>query len=275
MWFDKGMRLLLGILLAGAASGASVDGINIHWSTAGKGAKTVLLVHGWTGDESVWTGQVPALVKAKYRVITLDLPGHGKSGAPKDGKFSMDLFARAIEAVRKEAGAKRVFLVGHSMGTPVIRRYALLYPKQTAGLVFADGVVMTAALGAPTFASFGPQFEGPNGRRNQKQFVRNMCVVTSQEMCDKILSTSLATPLATVSGAMVALGDPAVWKEEVIDIPVLGIYADKSRLGDREVMHRVFPQLKYVEIPGTDHFLMMEKPEEFNRALLDFLHNHS
>src|SRR5258708_6788922 len=117
-------RILIGMMLAWTLSGASVDGFDIHWTSAGKGAKTVILIHGWTGDESIWSAQVPALVTAKYRVITLDLPGHGRSGSPKDGKFTMDLFARAIEAVREEAKVNRAVLVGHSMGTPIVRQYA-------------------------------------------------------------------------------------------------------------------------------------------------------
>lgn len=268
------MRILLGLIFACALSGASVDGIDIHWTSAGKGAKTVILVHGWTGDESAWSAQVPALVATKYRVITLDLPGHGKSGSPKDGKFSMDLFARAIESVRAEAKANRVALVGHSMGTPVIRQYARLYPKRTLALVFADGVVMKPE-NASTFLTLSPRFFGPDGRKNHEQFVRAMCVVTPDEMRANILKVSMSTPEATVYGAMAALGDAAIWKDDVIDIPVLGIYADKSKLGDQETMHRVFPKLEYVEIPGTDHFLMMEKPAKFNRYLLDFLKKYS
>ncbi len=45
----------------------------------------MILVHGWTCDDTTWTEQVPVLAK-QYRVVTLDLPGHGKSESPKDGK---------------------------------------------------------------------------------------------------------------------------------------------------------------------------------------------
>lgn len=83
---------------------------------------------------------MPALAK-EYRVVTLDLPGHGRSDSPKDGKFSMGFFARAIEAVRAEVKAERFVLVGHSMGTPVVLRYAHLYPQHTAALVFVDGLM--------------------------------------------------------------------------------------------------------------------------------------
>ena len=84
----------------------------------------------------------------KYRVITLDLPGHGKSDPPKNGMFSMTVFARAVEAVRAEAKVDKVVLVGHSMGTPVIREYARLYPKHVAGLVPVDGLLFLSTGGA-------------------------------------------------------------------------------------------------------------------------------
>ena len=87
-------------------SAATLDGARIHSTSTGSGSKTLILVHGWTCDETSWSEQVPVLAR-KYRVITLDLPGHGHSDPPKDGKFSLDVFARAVESVRTEAGAKR------------------------------------------------------------------------------------------------------------------------------------------------------------------------
>src|SRR4030088_28919 len=132
------MRYLASLLLLAASlSAATVDGIKLHSASTGKGSKTVILVHGWTCDDTTWESQVPALSK-EYRVITLDLPGHGKSGSPADGKPSMDLFARAIEAVRSEANADRVVLVGHTMGAPVVVQYARLYSQHVSGLVFVD-----------------------------------------------------------------------------------------------------------------------------------------
>src|ERR1700683_31319 len=95
------LNLLFAISIAVGLSAATVDGIKIHLTVAGKGPKTVILVHGWTCDETTWNAQVPELSK-QYRVLTLDLPGHGQSGAPKDGKLSMELFARSVEAVRKD-----------------------------------------------------------------------------------------------------------------------------------------------------------------------------
>ena len=100
------LALLAVLAIVAPVSAATVDGMRIQSAVAGAGNQTVILVHGWTCDSSSWDAQVPVLA-ARYRVITVDLPGHGKSDSPKDGKFSMDLFARAVEAVRAEANADK------------------------------------------------------------------------------------------------------------------------------------------------------------------------
>jgi pimeloyl-ACP methyl ester carboxylesterase len=109
--------LCLSFWLAASVSAATIDGLPLHYSTAGESPATLIFVHGWTCDETSWAGQVGPFAE-RYRVVTVDLPGHGRSGSPADGRFSMDLFARAVEAVRAEVGADRVVLIGHSMGVP-------------------------------------------------------------------------------------------------------------------------------------------------------------
>jgi pimeloyl-ACP methyl ester carboxylesterase len=54
-------------------------------------------------------------------------------------------------------------------------------------------------------------------------------------------------------------------------MPILGLYADKSAAGNPGYRQDHFPHMEYHEIPGTGHFLMLEKPAEFNRLLLEFL----
>jgi pimeloyl-ACP methyl ester carboxylesterase len=247
---------------------ATVDGINLNWTSAGNGPQAVIFVHGWTCDLTSWQGQV-AVVSQKYRVITLDLPGHGKSGSPKDGRFSMELFARAIEAVRSEAKIEKAVFVGHSMGTPVIRQYALMYPQRVAGLVLVDGLVLVAGT-APGFAP--PPMTGPSGIKARENMVRGMfSSATSPQLQQQILNMMLGTSEATAAGAMTATWDQSWWKNDVISAPVLGIYAERSGLANREGMKRLYSNLEYQEIPGTGHFLMMEKPQEFNRLLTGFL----
>ena len=270
-------NLLLATYLAFALSAATVDGIKIHSSSAGKGPKTVILVHGWTCNETTWVSQVPELSK-EYRVITLDLPGHGQSGSPKDGKLSMELFARAVEAVRKDSKADRVVVVGHSMGTPVVIEYTRLYPEHTAALVFVDGLVnlTPAPPGGGARVPNPSLVGGPDGLKGRETMIRGMfSASTTPDMQKHILSMMLAAPESTAVGAMQATFDPAYWKGDVFTEPVLGLYADHSRSGDREYMKVHFPNMDYEEIADTGHFLMLEKPEEFNRLLIAFLEKQS
>ena len=260
------LQFLAGFLFTASLSAATVDGLQLHSSISGVGPKTVILVHGWTCDETSWEFQVPALAE-NYRVITLDLPGHGQSGSPANAELSMDLFARAIEAVRSEVKAGPIVLVGHSMGTPVILQYARLYPQNTVALVLVDGPA------APPQNAPSPElFAGPDGLKAREDIIRSMfSVSTTPEIQRHILSMMLRTPEATAVGAMRAVLDPAIWKEDVFTQPVLGIYAEHSAMADPAYLKTRFPKLEFSEIPGTGHFLMLEKPEEFNRLLLAFL----
>ncbi len=268
----------LGLVLAAGlcASAATLDGMNIHSAVAGNGAKTVVLVHGWTCDSSSWSEQVPALEK-KYRVVTLDLPAHGKSESPKDGKFSMELFARAVESVRAEVKADRVVLVGHSMGTPVIVEYARLYPQHTAAMVFADGVTPgitpPAAAGAAPPTHPGDAMQGPEGHKNRENMISGLFTPETSTAIQAKVRTMMLTPSdATAAGAMNATFDPGgQFLSGTIDVPVLAIYAGHSRLENPDYLHAHYTHIEITKIPGTGHFLMLEKPDEFNKLLLDFL----
>jgi len=272
------LRSLVVILAIGApraSSAASVDGVPLHWTSSGSGPQTLMLVHGWTCDDSSWNAQVPALM-GKYRVLTLDLPGHGKSGKIEASKFSMDLFARAVEAVRAEARADRLVLVGHSMGVPVIRQYARLYPQHVKALVLVDGVVV---LGAPPPPGAQPsqrpepeRMKGPDGPKNRETMIRGMFTpATPKPLQDHVLKMMLAAPEATAYGAMVATFDSKVWGNDVMTMPALGLFADKSALGNPEITKKVLPNYEHHEVAGTGHFVMMEKPREFNALLTSFV----
>jgi pimeloyl-ACP methyl ester carboxylesterase len=260
---------LAAFALVPAAWGANVDGAHVQWTSAGNGPQTVIFVHGWTCDESSWAPQVGAL-SSNYRVITLDLPGHGKSAPPADGKFSMENFARAIEAVRAEAGVDRVVVVGHSMGTPVIRTYQRLYPQHVAGMVVVDGAV---ALPGVDIGFTPPPLTGAEGRAAREGMIRSMfSAATTPELQDRILKMMLGAPESTAVGAMGAMFDDPSWRSaEPVSVPVLGVFADNSQLDDSEAMKTVFPTAEFHELPGTGHFLMLEKPAEFNALLERFL----
>ena len=265
------MRSLVAILavsLSSPAWTASVDGVPIHSTVRGNGPKTIIFVHGWTCDESSWREQVPYFER-NYRVITLDLPGHGKSGSPKDGALTMELFAKSIEAVRVEASAGKVVLVGHSMGTPVIREYARLYPANVAGMVPVDGVLHLS--GSPN-APNPDRMKGAEGLKNRETMIRGMFGKSATPAIQEhILKMMLAAPETTAYQAMVATFAPANWTDDKFMVPALGIYADHSGADDPMYFKKIFPNGTTVEVPGTGHFVMMEKPEQFNKLLADFI----
>jgi pimeloyl-ACP methyl ester carboxylesterase/lysophospholipase L1-like esterase len=266
------LALVAVLAIAVPVSAATVDGLRIQSAVAGAGPQTVILVHGWTCDSSSWDAQVPVLA-TKYRVITIDLPGHGKSDSPKDGKFSMDLFARAVEAVRAEADADRavdqVILVGHSMGAPVIRQYARRFPAHVAGLVAVDGPLDMRGFGA---GFTPPPMTGPEGLKAREGMIRGMFTPqTPQPVQKHVLAMMLAAPEATAAGAMRSILDPSLSTEDVTPMPALAIVAGTGQLPNVAETRKVLPAFEATQVAGTGHFVMMEKPEEFNRLLMAFL----
>jgi len=260
---------IVAISVSVMASAASVDGIPIHSTVRGNSSsKTVVFVHGWTCDESSWRNQAPFFEK-NYRVITLDLPGHGKTGSPTNGPLTMELFAKSIEAVRIEAKAGKIALVGHSMGTPVIREYARLYPSNVAALVPVDGVLHLS--GSPNAPS-PDRMKGPDGLKNREAMIRGMFGPSATPAIQEhILKMMLSAPETTAYQAMAATFSAPNWREESFEVPALGIYADHSTADDPNYFKKIFPRGSTVEVPSTGHFVMMEKPAEFNKLLADFL----
>ena len=110
---------------------AKLDDARIHYMSYGKGNEALVLIHGWTQNIDAWRHSDVEFSK-RNRVILIDLPGHGKSDKPQV-TYSMDYFARAVDAVLRDANVKRAVLVGHSMGTPVARQFYRKYPQKDAG----------------------------------------------------------------------------------------------------------------------------------------------
>jgi pimeloyl-ACP methyl ester carboxylesterase len=258
---------ILGLACTLPARAASVDGLNLYSSSVGSGP-TIVFVHGWTCDTSSWAAQVPAFAD-DYRVITLDLPGHGRSGSPANGEFSMEQFARAVEAVRAESGADEVVIVGHSMGVVVARQYALDFPDRVAGVVAVDGPLDVRGFGAGEPGAGQRPALTPEAREGM---IRGMFVAeTPVALQEHILAMMLGAPEATANGAMAAVFSLSASPTDVIEAPALAIVAGTAQVPSAEALEEIVPNFEGTRIEGTGHFLMMEKPEEFNRLLDGFL----
>lgn len=93
---------------------AAADGVEIAWDSRGAGSTAIVLVHGWLSDRSIWRNQVNELAES-YRVVTLDLPGCGRSGTQRTA-WSVDGLGDDVARVVEGLGLRRVVLVGHSLG---------------------------------------------------------------------------------------------------------------------------------------------------------------
>jgi pimeloyl-ACP methyl ester carboxylesterase len=125
------------------ASLARPDGSEIHVEFYGPDqAPTLILAHGWGPDSTVWY-YVKKQLTDQFRVIVWDLPGLGKSKKPKNRDYSLEKYARDLEAVLSLAGDQPVFLLGHSMGAMMILTFCRLFPQhleqRVAGLILVDG----------------------------------------------------------------------------------------------------------------------------------------
>ncbi|MCI0457344.1 MAG: alpha/beta hydrolase [Gemmataceae bacterium] len=212
------------------SSYAKVGEAKVHYKSLGTGKKAVVLIHGWSCDLTFWSAQVPAL-DGKVRVVLIDLPGHGKSDKPKTN-YSMDFFARAVDAVLTDAGVEEAVLAGHSMGTPVARQYYRLFPKKVRALVAVDGTVRRFDLPEEKVKQFLAMFKGPDYEKNVAKFVETMLPKASAELSAKIKASMLNTPPHVGLSAMEGMMAKEVWKEDRIEVPFLAIMAESPFWGE-------------------------------------------
>jgi pimeloyl-ACP methyl ester carboxylesterase len=103
----------------------------IYFKDVGQG-RAIVLLHGFTESQKIWKSFVSTLSK-EFRVITIDLPGHGKSDSIAD-IHTMELQAEVVHAVLKKTGIRKCVMVGHSMGGFVTLAFARKYPKKLKGI---------------------------------------------------------------------------------------------------------------------------------------------
>jgi pimeloyl-ACP methyl ester carboxylesterase len=104
---------------------------NISYTDQGKG-KTIVLLHGFTESSKIWTWFESELANY-YRVVTIDLPGHGKSDCLAD-VHTMELMADAVMAVLKQLRTGRCLMTGHSLGGYVALAFTAKYPEKLKAL---------------------------------------------------------------------------------------------------------------------------------------------
>ena len=249
---------------------------NIFFTDEGKG-KAIVLLHGFTESSKIWTGFASKLT-GKYRVITIDLPGHGKSGRVAS-IHTMELMADVVCAVLKKAGIGKSVMIGHSMGGYVALAFAEKYPKMLKGFglfhshCFADSMEdianrkRTIAIVDKDKFSFVAQFiPGLFPMEVHKQFAKQI-----ERLVQRASKMDKESVIAALEGMKSRKDQTALLKETTL--PVLFI------LGLKDSRAPITKLWEMISLPAISHTLLLkecghmgyiEAPEETFGALLNF-----
>ncbi len=244
----------------------SPDSVTLSYTVQGAGEPAIVFVHCWCCDKSYWKEQVPYFEK-KYKVVTVDLGGHGDSGLGRED-WTVQSFAADVAAVVKTLKLQRVILVGHSMGGPVSLEAARLMPGRVIGIIGVD-----------TFQDFGETVPEEQQKQWLSAFEANFPAVTNQfvrsmfpagadtALVGRIAADMASAPAAVGVGAMKNMlrYDPAPAVRET-RVPIRSINADKwptNVEGNKKLAYSY--DVKFM--PGRGHFVQLEDPATFNRLL--------
>ena len=142
-------RLLLEAKYAGAPSQFTVlkNGTRVHYRDRGpRDAPVLVLLHGSNSSLFDWEPW-SKILSDRFRVISVDLPGHGLTGAVANGDYSEAGMAEFVKAFADKLGLGRFALAGNSMGGGVAARFAELYPNRVTHLILVDAHGMESQLG--------------------------------------------------------------------------------------------------------------------------------
>ena len=281
--------LLLAVILAGcsikpekladiASEYATVnDSVRIHYKRYGDGDKTICFVHGFGCDLNTWEEQFKALRDERnLQLVFIDLPGYGESSKPHV-EYTLDFFAKAVNAVLYKEHVGDVVLVGHSLGTPVCRQ--VLMSGRQGNLVDIDGVYcFYDGTETPEYVEavnqFGHAFDGPECSEVIAGFVKSLAgPETPKYITDYAMSVMPKTPQYVASSTMRNLVERQWWSQRPIQTKTMVVCTQNSGLDsdNRQKMERLYPHLDYTELTTCGHFIHMEQPEMFNEKLKTFI----
>jgi len=249
------------------AEAVSADKVPIAYAVYGPDTEpTVVFVHGWCCDSRYWHNQIPYFSK-KFRVVTIDLAGHGNSGFGRK-VYTTEAFGQDVTAVLRKLNVKKAILVGHSMGGEIILYTAKIAPESVIGLVAVDtlediGMVypdeVKNKIYEPIAADFVPEVQ---------KFVRTMFPANAdKELVDTIALDMSSAPQDVALSSMkeyFKVSDPELIKG--LAVPLKSINTDlwpTNVAGNKKLV----PSYEMALMKGRGHFIMLEAPNEFNVLL--------
>jgi pimeloyl-ACP methyl ester carboxylesterase len=209
-------------------------GVTMHVRDEGvKTGPVLVLIHGSNSSLQTWEPWV-ARLKGKYRLISLDLPGHGLTGANPAGDYHDAAFVSELDTLLAKLGIAKAVIAGNSMGGGVAWHYALAHPERVSGLVLVD------AAGAPGWQAR----KVPIGFRIARMpVIKNISLyITPRSLVEKSLVTSV--------------GDPAIINDKMVDR-----YWELLRYpGNRAATLKRFDQPRSVEAGSKEEVAKITAP---------------
>ena len=257
---------------------AQINGITLAYSDQGSGLPVVFL-HAFPFNRTMWDPQL-ACLSDRYRIITVDLRGHGESDAPF-WRYSMDLFADDVKGLLDHLGIQQAVLVGLSMGGYLMFSFHRKYRERIKALVFCDtrAEADTQELAAWRFALAQKIY-----KEGTKAVVAEMgpkllsvaAYQTKPDLVRQVEAISLSTQMSGAIGDLMAIAERPDSSLDLarISCPTLVLVGDGDRLTTPEENRRIAERIagaKFAIIPSAGHISNLEQPESFNNALRSFL----
>jgi pimeloyl-ACP methyl ester carboxylesterase len=268
---------------------AEVNGVKLHYLTAGHGTPLILL-HGYAETSRMWMPIIPALAE-RFTVIAPDLPGIGDSDIPTDG-LDMKSAAIRIHDLAKSLGVQKAEVVGHDIGLMVAYAYAAQFPAEVTKLVLMDAFLpgvegWEAVYNNPNIWHF--RFNGPTpealvqGReRTYFEYFWNDLAADKTRSLPKpdreAYIAAYSRPGRMHAGwayfvsFQQAAKDFAQLSPTKLTMPVLSIGGEKSlgeALGQQAKL--VATDVTVIVLKDTGHWVLEERPKETTEALEKFL----
>jgi pimeloyl-ACP methyl ester carboxylesterase len=246
----------------------SADGVSIHYrSDGGVSDSAVVLVHCWGCNAHYWDGAI-AVMSPHVRVVSLDLAGHGSSGKNRTN-WTVRAFAEDVRAVADKLGLKKIVLVGHSMGGPIVLETAQLLGERVVAIVPIDTLKdvtlkQTPEENAKFFSNMRDNFADVTTKVVKSLFAPE----TDPKVADAILADELKQdPTIAVPILQASFTYPSSDALTHIHVPVHAIESDLSRT-HLETNRQYAPQFEASVITKVGHWPMLEAKDRF-AAMLD------
>ena len=233
------------------------EGARIWYAAYGSGPPVILL-HGGLGNSGNWGYQVPALLENDYRAIVIDSRGHGRS-TRDDQPFSYELMASDVLAVMDTLQIDRAALVGWSDGACTALILADKTPERAAGVFF-----------------FACNMD-PSGTK-EFEFTPTVQRCFSRHVKDyqQLSPTPGKFDEFSESVGLMQRTQPNYSADDLarIQVPVTIVHSEHDEFIKREhteYLARSIPNAELVYLPGVSHFAPLQRPGQFNNAVLAFL----